>query len=348
MPAASSASAHSATASAAPPTSTRSTPAAAPAPAAAKLSLHQFLSSPDNIHIRYGVYGPAKQTTEPFILFLLGRGEWIEKYEFLYQQLYAHHRRRVVIVDHLGQGGSGGVPSHTESYNDYTDLIKQLLDGGFRRQSYAIIAHSMGGLIALYGTLTGAFKPTRIVLASPLIGLPQKPVPRLIARPLSGLLTRAGLGGLSSGVKLETSYAFHKNRLTSDNEKYQLLRRTPYAIPAPTMAWVKASFAACELIHYDRYLMTLSVPVLVMYGSDEEVVSAQSIIRWCRIARRLSTSTLNLVCIPGAKHELFFESDAIFATVLAKTKSFLNRESATSQPPRKQRTGRRRGKAQAQ
>lgn len=299
--------------------STRSTP---PPP---KLTLHQFLSSPDNIHIRYGVYGPAKTAAGPFILFLLGRGEWIEKYEFLYDQLYEHLGQRVVIVDHLGQGGSGGVPSHIESYREYTDLIKQLLDGGFRRQSYAIIAHSMGGLIALYGTLTGTLQPTRIVLASPLLGLPQQPVPRLIAKPLSGLLTRAGLGGLSSGVKLETSYLFHKNRLTSDNEKYQLLKRTPYAIPAPTMAWVKASFAACELIHYDRYLMTLSVPVLVLYGSDEAVVSAPSIIRWCRIARRLSTSTLNLVCIPGAKHELFFESDAIFATVFTKTKSFLSR-----------------------
>ena len=293
----------------------------------ATLKLHQFLTNPDNIHVRYGIYG-AHVPTPHVLVFLLGRGEWIEKYEFLYQRLYEQLACSVVIVDHLGQGGSGGVPSHIESYADYVATIQQLLDGVFQGKSYAIIAHSMGGLIALYGLLTKAFKPTRMVLSSPLIGLPQKPIPRLLARPLARILTDSGLGQLSSFVKTENSYMFSKNRLTSDKEKYQLLKQTPFAIPPPTISWVAASFAACEIIHYDRYLMNLEIPVLVFYGSQEDVVSAQSIVSWCRMARRLSTSILNLVCIPGAKHELFFENDSIVEAVFAKTKIFLAQDTS--------------------
>lgn len=286
------------------------------------LRLHQYLVGPDNIHVRYGVYGRSRRSKH-IIVFLLGRGEWIEKYSFLYARFYDEFRRSIVILDHMGQGGSGGVPSHINSYDEYVSALCELLASEFAGRSYSIVAHSMGGLIALYGLCRDRIHPTRVMLSSPLIGLPQKPIPRLIAKPISRLFTESSLGQLSSFVKPEYSYMFIRNRLTSDKEKYQLIKNNPYAIPPPTLSWVAASFAACELIHYDRYLMHLDVPILVMYGGDEEVVCAKSIVSWTRMARRLSTSTVDVVCVPSAKHELFFENDAIFESVFSKTKSFL-------------------------
>ena len=287
-----------------------------------QLKLHQFLTSPDNLHVRYGVFG-ARRLTKHVLLFLLGRGEWIEKYEFLYHKIYQDLGYGVVVVDHLGQGGSGGVPAHIDSYDDYLAPLTQLMGGELKGHTYSILAHSMGGLIALYGTLKKQLHPHRLVLCSPLIGLPQKPIPRLIAKPISHFLADSGMSQLSSFVKKENSYPFAKNRLTSDKEKYQLLKVTPFAIPPPTMGWVKASFDATDLIHYDKYLMNLSVPLLIFYGSEEEVVSAASILSWTKVARKLSTSTINCICVDDARHELLFENDRLLAQVFSRVKNFL-------------------------
>ncbi|MCY4380869.1 MAG: alpha/beta fold hydrolase [Proteobacteria bacterium] len=287
-----------------------------------QLSFHQFLTSPDNIHIRYALYGTTK-VTHHLILFFLGRGEWIEKYTSIYQRLYDELGSTVVILDHLGQGGSGGIPSHIDSYDEYVSTITQLIRNKFRTHSYSIIAHSMGGLIAIYGTLKQEFSPKRLILSSPLAGLPQKPIPRVIAKPLSKFFTESGLAQLSTFIKTESSYRFTKNRLTTDKEKYLIARDNPYPIPAPTMGWVAATFAACEIIHYDRFLMNLTVPLLVFYGSDELIVSKSSIVRWTKLARKLSSSTINLVCMQHAKHEIFFESEKILQDALDQTIEFL-------------------------
>lgn len=288
-----------------------------------QLDLRQFLTNPDNTHIRYGIYGTPKRSHH-LLLFILGRGEWIEKYLPLYEQLHRKLSRTLVIVDHVGQGGSGGIPAHVDRYDEYVDPITQLLANEFSHRPYDIIAHSMGGLVALYGTLLDRLHPQRLVLSAPLIGLPQKPMPRLLSRPLSQQLSSMGLGHTRTLVKSEISYSFKKNRLTSDREKYQQLQKTPYPIPSPTMGWVHATFLACDTIHYDYHLTRLQAPLLIFYGSCEHVVSAQSIKRWVKIARKLSNSTIELVHTPESRHEIFCEQEDLVSRALRKTVDFLS------------------------
>ena len=290
--------------------------------ASAQLSLHQFLTNPDNIHVRYGVYGTSRKSKD-LLVFILGRGEWIEKYQDLYEKLYSKLARTLIIIDHVGQGGSGGIPAHVDHYDEYLGPLTQLLANEFPKKSYDIIAHSMGGLVALYGTLTARLQPKRMVLSSPLIGLPQKPLPRIASRPLSQQLSKMGLGHIRTPVKSEIKYSFRKNRLTGDREKYQFLQKTPYPIPSPTMGWVHATFNACESIHYDYHLTSLKAPLLIFYGTHEQVVSASAIKRWVKIARKLSESTIELVHIREARHEIFFELEDLTSRAFKRTLDFL-------------------------
>lgn len=294
----------------------------------AQCQYHQFLTSKDNIHIRYGIYGH-KTPTQHIIVFILGRGEWIEKYLALYDTLYTTLKKTILILDHAGQGGSGGLAAHIESYDDYVSQITQLLAESFSAHTYSIIGHSMGGLIGLYGTLKGELSPKKMVLSAPIIGLPQKPVPRIIARPIAQTAYKYGLSQIRTLVKSEISYSFAKNRLTNDKEKYKFCQNTPYLIPSPTLGWVYATFIATRFIHHDRPLSQLSCPTLIFCGGQEKVVCATSLSRWVKIARKLGRSTIELVHLPYAKHEIFFETEKTSSNAIERTIQFLKGSAST-------------------
>ena len=53
---------------------------------------------------------------------------------------------------------------------------------------YALLAHSMGGLIGMHGILKGKLHPKAAVLSSPLLAMPEKPVTPKLARPIAKVL----------------------------------------------------------------------------------------------------------------------------------------------------------------
>ena len=272
------------------------------------LEFHQFLTSSENIHIRYAVYGNKKFSSK-FILFVLGRGEWIEKYHDFYDDLFQKLKLSILIIDHAGQGGSGGVLSHIDSYKDYVDHITQLLSAKFANKSYYIIGHSMGGLISLYGSILQDLTPIKMVMSSPLLGLPQFPVPRLLARPIAQSLCSYGGSRISTFIKNEISYRFTANRLTTDKEKYLSMQDSPYQIPPPTMGWVLQTFIAIDSVFYDYNLKNIDFPIAILHGSDERVVSLPSIKKWVILARKIVEKNILLVNVNGAKHEIFSEAE---------------------------------------
>ena len=272
------------------------------------LIFHQFLTSSENIHIRYATFG-GKKTSSKILLFVLGRGEWIEKYESFYAYLYKKLELTILIIDHAGQGGSGGVLAHIDSYKDYVAHITQILNSHFANKKYFIIAHSMGGLIALYGTLLKQLNPIKMVMSSPLLGLPHTPIARCISRPIAEAFCKIGADRLKTFVKSEVAYKFTANRLTTDKEKYLSLKDSPYNIPCPTMGWVKQSFLATDAIFYDYNLKNLHCPIMILHGTDERVVSLISIKRWVKLARKVTHAHISLVHVNGAKHEIFSEAE---------------------------------------
>lgn len=293
------------------------------------ISHYNYSHQGEDISIRYGTFVGSDdyyhvKDDDHILLFMLGRGEWLEKYIEVYDLLYQKLGRAVVIFDYQGQGGSSGVRGHIGSYDQYVAAYLSFLADHYPNKSYSIVGHSMGGMIALYGTLTGQLTPDKIVLSSPLLKLRKKPVPRFVAKPLSHLATGIGLGKIRTNVKSEIDYPFEENRLTSDREKYYRFRSTPYPIPSPSMAWVRATFQASYEIFQEDNMKRNLVPTLIFLGGQEYIVSPEGILEWVTRANQLAYQSVDLVYFPTAKHEIFFERFEITDHALFETANFLS------------------------
>ncbi|MCY4444581.1 MAG: alpha/beta hydrolase [Proteobacteria bacterium] len=294
------------------------------------LTIYTLENAVDHVSIRYGVYTPSLQSLpqEKFVydkvlLFVLGKGEWVEKYLSVYKVLTDHLNYPVVIVDHPGQGGSGGERGHIDSYDDYTAATVAVINDHFPRASYSVIAHSMGGLIALYGTMKQHLRPQKLILSSPLLALRKKPVHPFVARPLSKSLSWLGFDTLRTPVSSESSYSFEENRLTTDRDKFLASKDLPYTIPSPSMGWVNATFNASDFIHSSAHLKELSTDTLVFLAEHEVVVSASAIPAWVEKAQQHSDASIELMFFEDAKHELFNEKDATTNKALQAVFAFL-------------------------
>lgn len=293
-----------------------------------QLAIHQlsYLSDQGLVVVRYGVYGTTKEelaALDQAILFLLGRGEWIEKYIPIYTELYRQLGQPIAIVDYIGQGGSGGVRGHISSYDSYGSLLEYFAAHHLPHAEYSIVAHSMGGMIALYSTLKAKLSPQKLVLSAPLVRLRKTSIPPFVAKPLTHILSHVGKEEMRSGVKSEIDFSFEDNRLTSDPQKYQQYQNTPYPIPSATMGWVNATYKASDQI-FNKQLISQHLPAtLVFLGEHEQIVSAEGVQEWADLAGKHAPAPIDLIRVDDARHELFYEREATVQEVLRITVDFL-------------------------
>ena len=282
-----------------------------------------LVSPIDGTLIRYGVFNQTAETNRA-IVFVNGRGEWIEKYsEFFFHDLNLARDCMVVALDHRGQGASEGQKAHVRSYEDFAADLTQVIQKTCHKMPYDLMCHSMGALIGVYASLMGMASPTRIICTGPLFGLPNSPIPRLVSRPVSSFLNFLGAGSLGTGVASHDKAGFEKNDLTTDRRKWGIICDSPYSIPGPTFGWVHATFEACDMVFNDISLSQLKCPVLILEGEWESVVDHSAISRWVSLAQKRSRFKVSHEVIPQAKHELFFEGGEAYTLALKMTRNFL-------------------------
>jgi len=281
------------------------------------------LRMPDGkVELRYGRVLKDKDPSH-FVVFLNGRAEWIEKYAYVQADLALPKHVGFLTCDHRGQGGSGGTRAYIDSYDTYVSdllhLIKKMTDG----KPYVLVAHSMGALISLYGTITGQLAPRSLVLSSPFLGLPNRPVPIPLARPLSRTLAHLGLGSISSGAGDFGRATFADNKLTHRADLYQRIVAAPYKIPGATFGWVAASFRAIDTCFHADNLKKLSTPTLVLAPTLEQVVDPDCARRWALAAHENAPGAVKLDVFHNARHELFSELPQIYAGAITATRDWI-------------------------
>jgi len=287
--------------------------------------LSRFQSPVDGKMIRIGTLNK-HDGVKHAIVFSNGRTEWIEKYIEFFQQLELPDDHMVVCIDHRGQGDSEGTRAHIKTYDDFARDLAMGVEIHCEHITYDLLCHSMGALIGMYATLSKYITPQRIILSGPLFGLPNVPVPKILARPLASAISALGFREFSTGAANHDKTLFDQNLLTNDKGKWNIILNNPFPIPAPTFGWVNATFKATDFIFDDNRLASLPCPVLLMVGERESVVDKQSIVRWIKIASKRSKFKVQFEEIPEGKHELFFEGHGPYEKVLHFTKSFLKKE----------------------
>ena len=203
----------------------------------------------------------------------------------------------VIAPDHRGHGLSGGKRAYIDRHAYLLDDMDQV----FRRAGEIhpslpvfLVGHSMGGNIALGSALRSQSHLRGLVLSGPAVsthgvsrGL------RLAAKVLGRLTPTLGVKQLSSDA------------ISRDPAVVAAYVGDPLVFHAKMPAGTGAALLSSSE-HYATMLHTLSVPLLVVHGSEDKLVSVES----GKAAHRLAGSADKTIKIyDGLYHEVFNEPE---------------------------------------
>ncbi len=297
------------------------------------------VETPDGVTLRFARWGSpagakedAKGDAKGTVCVFTGRSEFIEKYFETVREL----RQRgfaVAIMDWRGQGHSsrqlpdphkGHVANFSDFEVDVETFMRHVVVPHCPPPYYAL-AHSMGGAAMLRVAHSRKRWFERMVLAAPLIDLPQ-PRSSWPLRLLMRTLRRAGFGDSyvpGSNVDRARASGFPGNPLTSDPGRYArnaaiLEQDSTLGIGSPTVAWLDAAFDTVIAFRAADYASHIGQPALMVAAGADTVVSATTIRDF---AARLPAGS-HLV-IEGARHEILQEADPYRAQFWAAFDAFV-------------------------
>jgi len=282
-----------------------------------------LLSGYDGARLRFARWGATRGPRRGTVCLFGGRGEFIEKYF----EVIADLRRRgfaVAAIDWRGQGGSERqLPDMRKGHvRDFADYDRDLLT--FMKEvvlpdcppPYVALAHSMGAHIMLRNAVRPGSWFDRMVLVAPMLAIhPERSgysqsFMSLYAE--TGYLLRAGdhyvLGG---GPGAAEQSAFEGNLLTSDRERWSrnkaVLDYAPeLGLGSPTIAWLRAACRSMAMVQNPDYPRSIQVPMLMFAAGNDKIVEPRAIEDF-GVGLKVGSQLL----LPGARHEILQENDAI-------------------------------------
>ena len=258
---------------------------------------------------------------------------WSEPY-LKYAEVIFDLRRKhycVYTMDFRGQGRSsrelensqvGHVQDFSLYVNDLDQFFQQVVTSHKKRQTY-LLAHSMGGLVAaLYGS-QHAEQIDGVIMIAPMLGINTGVWPQWLAYSIASSLDWLGFGdSYVFGHGQWEEIPFDDNRLTHSAVRYRfgvdLFRDNEVlVIGGVSNRWLKTS------MEYGEKAMNLAPQfknkTLMFEAQYDSFVLSEPMRRFCQLAPQCER-----VYMPGSKHELLMETDAIRDQVFTKIYEFIN------------------------
>ena len=308
-----------------------------------------FVSSPDNPppadleigffdigrgrNLRYAIApkaeGPAQRGT---ILLLQGRNEATEKY---FETMRDLNRMGfcVATFDWRGQGRSFRTLSnpfvgHVARFSHFTDDLDRIFREVVLQRCpapYAVLGHSMGGLVALSAMDRLDDRVERMVLLAPFVALPGSAPTLFSFRLLSSLLHWTGLGWvpLRRARRIAPGSSLADNPLTSDRKRFE--RNLALQTSAPDLfvgalsaSWLRAVLKAQRRLENSDVIARMRLPTLFLAAGADRVVSNRAAER---LAWRMRSG--HFLRVAGARHEMLQEADRFRDPALSAFEGFL-------------------------
>ena len=286
--------------------------------------------------IRYGQIR-SRHPYDAVAVIIGGLGDFGEQYFELTHELTAQNIK-TIIIDMPGQGGSSRyIPTepmkrHSEGFDITLTQLHELIDevvlsaaididDNHKRLPCILIAHSMGGHIALryLAEYNKSSRGTNIfnaaIMTAPMLGIQAvNRVSRFLRYPILKLLSFVPTRFVPGGSHWFDGYR-ERHRLngifSSDPTRYEVQRayfNDPdhqfLVIGSPTNQWLFDAYQSCKKIEKAGYLEKITIPVLIGLATEDRLVDNQAI---TRNAKRLVKG--EVIEILGAQHEIFMESD---------------------------------------
>lgn len=270
------------------------------------------------------------------LLFLPGRGDFFEKYgETL--GCWGSRGWAVTALDWRGQGLSGrlGNDSLTGHIDDFATWIDDL--AAFWTQwkaatpgPHVLVAHSMGGHLALRALAEGRIDPDALVLSAPMLGLITHGMPLAAFHWAARVMCRLGDPRRPAWKWSEKPGALPVDRaalLTHDLGRYAQEtgwreRRPGLAMGPGSWGWLRAAIASIRWLDRKEVLAKVRTPVLILATSADRLVGIAAIdraARWLPDVRLLRFGA-------ESAHEILREADPVRDRALAAIDEFLDRE----------------------
>lgn len=239
-----------------------------------------FLDSADGTRLRMVRWGEGERD----LLLLHGLAEHAGRYAHVAAALVPRGWR-VHLLELRGHGKSGGKRGHVDRWSQYVDDTRAA--AATMRPGWCMVAHSMGGLVALDAVRDGV-GPARLALSNPLLGLSMK-VPRVKAaagRLLSRLLPR-----LSMVNEIDPALL---SRDTAVGEAYA---RDPEVFNTVTPRWYTEMTGAIPRVTAARY----DLPIAMFVSDCDPINDPKANLAF---AERVKA---HVQVYPGMLHEIFNE-----------------------------------------
>ncbi len=249
-----------------------------------------------------------------------GFTECIEKYFETMVDLAARGLS-VWCLDWRGQGGSErprrwpSRPRPRRYERDARDLAQFTKTLPRASRPRLLIAHSMGGAIALVclRQFAGLFDGS--ILSAPMLGIRTGRLPRRVARCITGAARVSGLGlcFIPGAARWRPTRipSPEGSRISSDPERCRVQyswfsARSQLRVDPPTYGWLDSAFRLSTRVSKRQFLAGIDAPILLASAGIELFVDPEA---HRRAARLLPNCTL--IELPDSKHEPFLEQDAI-------------------------------------
>ncbi len=296
-----------------------------------------YFTTSDKVRLRYAIWPKAEGPRRGTICLVQGRTEYIEKYF----ETIADFRKRgfaVATFDWRGQGGSDRLIGNREvgyvdRFDDYWTDLRCFHSGILLPDCpppFYLVGHSMGGLVSLYAASRDRMMFDRVFLSAPMVSLYRMEDKLRRWAGIAEALSFVGLGGLPlarKGDRRPDEVMYPGNPLTSDMLRYARMVETLRAGPelyigSPSFRWLAAAMRAMLGAGRDDFPGQIKIPLLMLAAARDQIVSTTAIEQ---LGLRLRTG--RHMVIPGARHELFMENDAIRGQVLAAFDAFITQQS---------------------
>lgn len=286
---------------------------------------------------------PAKGESRGTVVLLQGFRESIEKYHEVTRELHAQGLD-VWLMDWPGQGGSERfVPdapqrAHSRGYDSQIETLRRFTDTVVEKNGKPLMmmAHSMGAHIGLRFMHDYPDVFDSAMLTAPMFDIMTGSLPRPLARQMAKFASAGGYlekyvpGG---GDWRAEKHVFDGNNKTGDAERFEngvnLLRdNDALKIGDPTYGWIYHTFKSIDILNDETYLKNIKTPVLMQVSGRDTVVSISA---QARAAALLPDC--RRVDVAGARHEVWFETDALRDMWSKAVRAFIDERTAPPAPP---------------
>jgi lysophospholipase len=255
------------------------------------------------------------------LLFLPGRGDHYEKYlETL--AYFADGGWRVSAIDWRGQGGSGRLlaDANIGHIDDFSTWIADLrafwsVWKASTPGPHVVLAHSMGGHLAMRALAEGAVDPVAVAMSAPMLGIRTGGLPLALNHAFARLMCRTGRADRPAWKVSEKPMSpinFRQKILTHDQDRYDdemawWALRPEVRLGPPSWRWVERAMASIRLLDEPGRLESIATPILLLATTADQLVSTSRIMT---DAKRLPNAR-TLLFGQEAAHELLREADGV-------------------------------------